>query len=379
MEDDHSIYASTFNCLIDSISLFLSLKDLFSLLLLNRTCYNILINDGFWKRKLWFDFHIFSKKSDQTWLQRYKLAKIMGQIFIYNLCNNPPMQFNIGKKFNIEGLPDGNNQLLPYKGISAILIRPCLYYINDEHELYMVGEPNYDGKIYKVPELLDTNVTYLGGGPYDFFYIKEGNIIYYNGNEKRQISNIGNIVEFDFCYPFISFITNNGTLYQMIYIVDDNEKQQWKLCEQVEYNVVKVVQFADKNLYLDNTGKLGTRSPLLMKTINTNPSLNNVINLYSNFLYLNDKDELITINYEIEQLDSDTIYDDDSREITIYSFTDEFNGIKDVVTASNSPDLKAVRTQKGDIHVSIESNKVNKLNIKAKNLCYSPENIILII
>jgi hypothetical protein len=393
MEDENSS-AITFNELIDLIALFLPLKDLCSLLSVNGTYYNTLTRDGFWRRKLEFDYHVTVKRSNQTWFERYKLAYSMGSIYVLNLCNYPPVEFNIGEKLNIEGLPDGNNHLLPYKAISAILIRPCLYYINDEYELYIVGESGYDRNACKIPELLDTNVTFLGGGPYDFFYIKEGDIYHCIRSMKKRITSRGDIIELSFCHPFISYITNDNVLYQMIYEENGNDMLnaiEFKPYKQAESNVVKVVQFGNKHLFLDKNGKLQTRNTLLMETINSNPLLHHVINIYGDYLFLNNKDELITISSREENLVDDVNDDqgesyENTHEVINYNFTYEFNGIKDVVAASSSyissieSYLKMIRTRNGDIFVSTEDDKgVKKLGIITKDLCYSPENIILII
>ncbi len=355
---------TVFDQLIDNIALFLELKDLFHLLAVNRKYHHILANDRFWRCKIKRDYRIKHKNDNQKWIDRYKLASAMGQILIKDLCNNPPVNFDIGFELKIKHF--NNARLLPYRAITAILIRPCIYYIDDNYNLYMVGEPHYAGHIYKIPELLDINVIILEGGPYDFFYLKEGDIYHYTADGKKQITNRHDIIDFSFCYPFISYITTAHELYQ---VKHDDDIDKWVLTDQVQKDIIKVLQYADTQLFVNKYGQLKTDHPGLDCS-----SLNNIINIYGGFLFATRDGKLISINIKqpSEGYEMGDKYD--------YYFQEEFPEINDVTGARVSYHISTtvVRTKKGEIVLKTDS-KIVKLNIKAKNICYSPENIIFII
>ncbi len=158
-----------FDQLIDRIAVYLPLKELANILTINRKYYYILGSDRFWKQKLENDYRLSKKRADQTWVTRYRLAASMGQIFIKDICNNAPMNCDMGRELDLGDISDKFNQtymeknrLLPYKAIAATLVRPYLYYIDDEYNLWVVGGFNSNKQIYKTPILLDTNVTKLG-------------------------------------------------------------------------------------------------------------------------------------------------------------------------------------------------------------------------
>ena len=353
---------TVFDQLIDKIATYLELKHLYHLLLVNKRYNNILISERFWRHKIKRDHHLTVKHNNQTWIDRYKLASSMGQILIKDLCNSSPVHFDIGVELNIENF--SGVRLLPYKAIIAILIRPCIYYIDDNYNLYMVGEPCYAGRIYKVPELLDINVTKLTGGPHDFFYIKDGDIYDHTLNGKRQITDRHDIIDFSFCYPFISYITDRHELYQ---IEHDENIDQWIPTNQEQKDIIKVLQYGDALLFVNKHGQLKTDNISLNRKISNYPSLNDIVDIYGQCLFVTNNDKLISINM--------------GKSVDEYYFKYESFDIKYVTDASvwDYSSDKAVRTKNGEIYISTYNDEIVKLNIKAKNICYSPENIILII
>ena len=362
---------TVFDQLIDHIALYLPPKDLYYLLTLNKKYNSILTSDRFWRRKTKKDYNITRKREHQTWIDRYKLASSMGHIVIHDLCNEL-VHFDIGVELNIDHF--SNTRLLPYKAITAILVRPCLYYIDDDYNLYMVGEPNYAGRIYKVPTLLDINVTKLDGGPHDFFYIKEGDIYYHADEGTIRITNRHDIIDFSLCGSFISYITTTNKLYQLEY---NNDTDEWLSTDREQSDVISVLQYYNAQIWVNKNGQITTDNILLREQIKNYPALTNIVDTYGDFLFVTAQGELISMNV-LQPADPFDI----DRELEYY-FKHEFPNIQGIIDANICYDTSYImvigRTKKGELYINTPDNKVIKLNLKAKNICKSPTNNILIV
>lgn len=367
-----------FQVCLDHIAVHLPLKNIATLKSVC-ACFNeFLSRDGFWKWKSQLDYQVVKKKETQTWLDRYKLARRMGHIYIHDLGNNPPVDFDIGKKLEASELhecistshPAWGHQLLPYRAIDAIHIRPCVYFINDELELYMVGEPNYCGTIYKEPKLVDTEVTLLGGNSRHLFYILNGDIHSFYMNKKRQLTFRGDVISFSCSDHILSYITRNHLLYKATLDEDDNT---W--IHQTDYisNVVSVSQYGDMCLYLDTQNRVhvSPNKPDLSLKL----SQHKFIALYDGILVT---DQNVVLSLE---LDADEIINEDEDE-DLVRYGDKLDLLFTVdqpLVNGTSNGLKCVLTKKGTLYFLGNFGNRYELKLKVKHICPSPENLVLIL
>lgn len=368
MEDTYNL---VFHNLIEHISLSLSIDNIYTIKLLNKKINSILSNEYFWKLKLYQDFNVSTKGKCNTWLERYILANSMGNILIFDHINNPSVDYDIGQEVKFDISLHGIHRRLPYRAIKAINVKRNIYFIDDNYDLYFVGshkEGFSEEVIYKTPYLLDRNVLHIDGGPHHFFYIKDGNIYGYdNLGYIRTLTNSGNVIKMSYCYPTLVYITDNNDMYNLLYCDSIDEVIINFLC----HNIMEVYIYCNTIFYLDMEGNLKT---------NTNIALNineKVIGCYGESLWITESCKYLKIIPKYKEFNWDG---DEGINIQLIKFdiTELFIGINDIVGCSLNC-IDSVLTKNGDVYVYDNECNIVKLYVKAKNICCSPENLILIV
>ncbi|SNW62263.1 F-box domain-containing protein, partial [Orpheovirus IHUMI-LCC2] len=365
------IYNLVFNNLVDSISLFLPIQNIHNIKLVNKNINNILNDEYFWKLKLYKDFNVPNKGKCNTFLERYILANSMGNILIFDFSNNPLVDYDIGEevKFNIS--LNGVHRKLPYKAIKAINIRPNLYFVDDNYDLYFIGshkEGFSDEVIYKTPFLLDRNVSHINGGPHHFFYIKEGDIYGYdNLGYIRKFTDVGNIIKMSYCYPTLLYITNSNDMYKLIYCDSIDEV----ITKFVSHNVMDTHIYSNTIFYLDMKGNINTNTNIKLKL------KEKVVCCHGQGLWVTESGKYLKITPKYKKINWD---EDGGVDIQLIDFTinEVFVDIENIVGCSLDA-IDSVLTKNGDVYMYDIEDSIVKLDIKAKNICYSPDNLILII
>lgn len=365
--------------IIFNIGIFLHVKDLLSLKLVQQSFNHTLSSSFFWQSKLKSDFGISTKLNNQSWLQRYQLALSMGNIVISDLCDSSPLNFDIGEEINVVDDPEINTfRILPYKAIQAIFVRPCLYYITDDHDLYMVGQPGYNAPIYKTPQLLDTNVTQLTGNPYTFLYLKQGNIHIHHDNNIIKLTDQGNIKQFSYSCPYLSYVEDDGICRRVELYWDEDNNVEIDYITHTHEDIINVIETASFTLLLNQSGRIQLDGILLDQEIKDYIEHNYITNIAGFIILINNQNRATCLS--ISQKDEDE-EDDDLYKKIIIKLSNQFEHIPDVICGCESllPSTShSVLTKKGEVYVN-KNDTVIKLNIKAKSMCQSPTNMLLII
>lgn len=215
----------------------LDLIDVLSICSANKIFSGLFSNQYFWKIKLEYDYNTDKKKDYQTWLDRYKLARRMGYIYLHQVKTKRTYEFlfNISKEFNFDrsslrssfcpGEVISSNRLLDIRAVKAILVsnvsgrvmhnKPILYYLTDECELYFVKGIQNSKECYT--HLIDIDVVDFGRAGYpccSVSYLKRGDIyICVSEEENMRMTYRQDIIRIHSYGTDLGYITRNNTFY----------------------------------------------------------------------------------------------------------------------------------------------------------------------
>ena len=376
----------------------LSLNDLFSTTLVNKSLSSHTNNQHFWQVKLEHDYDVTSKKEYQTWLERYKLAKSMGNICIqldYELSNDY-ISDNITKINIID--PDYSEMvcdifMFNIRAINVVIKIRVIYYLTDELELYGIDEFSIAEDEHK---LIASNVTDLisevDSGIYCIIdsdlYVLDYDpkmVMNYASGASRiiPIASIPRRLTYDENISYISELSGDTvTCYtytdKILRIHCYDKVSKGIKIEELSSKYKKIISSQNDNVILTNDGKIISDTKFDIDEI---PKIINMFGSHCDIILLTDERKAISFCYTFDGSDScgslsdeeDCIYGSEFKNNKLFSDVPNIDKIYIIGQRS----CYICVTTSGDMYIS-NNNKMLKMMVKPKRICGNDRLIIII-